>query len=371
MICPSCSESLTDRPEHCTHCGIAINHRSVQVAKMIGNFGWVARRSLGGYFAGAVGCTVAIAVARTMQFESASTDAFARMLDYFPGQIPVSTAVAGCFIGAVGGMIERSTYKCFLGGILGALGGMLGSLAYPHFKQIFTGYLYNYSFSMAGAWGITGAMLGLTSGILEGTKSKILAGTLGGLVGGMIGGGVGAQMYGAMLVEIHGRENLSWTIGRGLELASGGVVGVLQWFVLGIAEKLYIFKRRQLVEGSKKVCDHCHTENGLRAWYCAHCGAALQVAATRDQISVTPFRGLELISNAFQYMSWLAATTGVVLAVVVFMSFIAQNFIFAVFGSLLVALVIYIVAVIFKGLSDSIRMGIQVSEKLSKENVVR
>ncbi len=371
MICPSCSESLADRPAHCTHCGIAINQRSIQVAKVIGNFGWVARRALSGFSAGAVGCTVAIAIARTLQFESVSTDAFARTLDYFPGQIPLSTAVAGCFIGTVGGMIERSTYKCFLGGILGALGGLLGSLSYPHFKQIFTGYLYSYSFSMAGAWGIAGAMLGLTSGILEGTKSKILAGTIGGLVGGMLGGGVGAQMYGAMLIEIHGRENLSWAVGRSLELCAGGVVGVLQWFVLGIAEKLYIFKRRQLGESSKKVCDHCQSENGLRAWYCATCGAALQVAATRDQITVTPFRGLELISNAFQYLSWLSATTGVVMAVVVFISFITQNFIFAVFGSLLVGLIIYIVAVIFKGLADSIRMGIQVSEKLSKENVVR
>lgn len=371
MICPSCNEQLTGQPKHCTHCGIAINQRSVQVARIINNFGWVARRSLGGYFSGAVGCMLSIAVARTLNFDTSPQDAFARMLDFFPGQIPTTTAIAGCFVGAVGGMIERSTYKCFLGGVLGGLGGVLGSLAFPHFKQIFAGYLYNYSFSMAGSWAITGAMLGLTSGILEGTRSKILVGTLGGLLGGLLGGGVGSQMYGALLIEIHDHENISWTVGRGLELASGGVLGVLTWFVLGTTEKLYIFKRRQLGKGAEKICDLCQSENALRAWYCANCGAALQVAASRDQITVTPYRGLELIANAFQFMSWLSATTGVVMGVVVFSSFIVQNFIFAVFGSLLVSLVIYILAVIFKGLSDSVRMGIQLTEKLSKENVIR
>jgi hypothetical protein len=109
MICPSCSETLPESVRHCVHCGIAITRRSVQMAKIINNFGWVARRSLGGFFAGALGWILAIAVSRTIQFESVSTVSLTQLLDFFPGRTVVPSAIAGCFIGTVGGMIERST----------------------------------------------------------------------------------------------------------------------------------------------------------------------------------------------------------------------------------------------------------------------
>lgn len=372
MICPSCSEQLPDTVKHCIHCGIAITRRSVQMAKIINNCGWVARRALGGFVAGGTGCLLSIAVSRATLVMDPSANIsqdFSGLLKFFPGQMPFATAIAGCFIGTVGGMIERSAYKSFLGGILGAMGGSIGGFVYPLFEVLFKGQLYAYSFSMASTWCIVGAMVGLTSGLLEPARSKVLAGILGGLIGGGLGGGIGSQMYGAILMEIANVGKSPWMAGRLLEFVSGGIIGILVWFFLGFAEKLYIFRRRQLVESTKKLCDFCHGENALNAWYCAQCGSALQVAATREQIRVTPYRGLERVSNAFHFLSWLSATVGVVTAIVVFLSFLIQNFLFALFGAILVALVVYIISIIFKAMADIIKMGIQVSEKLTRENL--
>lgn len=371
MICPSCNESLTQNVKHCNHCGIAITKRSVQAAKIINNLGWIARRSLGGFFAGGIGFIISIAVARTLSLEGASTVVFTDILELFPGNTVISTAIAGCFIGTVGGMIERSAYKSFLGGVLGMIGGLAGGFAHPLFEKLFQGQLLSYSFAMAGTWGLASAFVGLTSGILEGTKKKILAGILGGLVGGVLGGGIGSQMYGAMLIEIQNPEQFSWLMGRLLEAAAGGIVAVNVWFFIGFSEKLYIFKRRQLVDATKKVCDSCNNENALNAWYCANCGSALQVAASREQMHVTPYRGLERISNAFQYLSWLSATAGVVTSLVVFLSFLIQNFFFALFGSLLVALIVYMVSIFFKAIADTIKMSVQISERLARDNPPR
>ena len=58
----------------------------------------------------------------------------------------------------------------------------------------------------------------------------------------------------------------------------------------------------------------------------------------------------------------------VITAIVIFISFLLQNFLFALFGSLLVALVIYMVSIIFKALSDSVKMGIQIAEKMARPN---
>src|SRR5207247_3882503 len=119
MICPSCGEKVTESVRHCPHCGIALNARSVRMARAINNCGWIARRALGGFFAGGIGWILAIAFSRTASFDGTKPLAFSDLLNFFPGGQALSGAIAGCFIGAVGGMIERSAYKSFLGGILG------------------------------------------------------------------------------------------------------------------------------------------------------------------------------------------------------------------------------------------------------------
>ncbi len=342
------------------------------MVQVINNCGWVARRALGGFFSGATGCVIAMAVGRA----GAAADGMGQsaslteILAQFPGQHPFATAIAGCFFGTVGGIIERSAYKAILGGWLGMIGGMIGGLAYPMFQNIFQSFHYGFSFSMAGAWCIAGAMVGLSSGLLEGTRSKITAGILGGLIGGGVGGGIGSQMYGALLMEIGGAQTPSWGASRVVELLSGGLIGALMWFALGAAEKLYIFRRRQMVGAIKKVCDFCHFENILKAWYCAQCGSALQVAANREQIQPTPFRGLERVSNAFLFLSWLSSAVGVVMAVVIFLSFAVQDFLFGLFGALIVGLAIYIVSIIFKATAEIIRIGIQVTDRLTRENII-
>jgi MFS family permease len=306
-------------------------------------------------------------VARILRFQADASLSFAQFLGLFPGQSAFPSAIAACFIGTVGGMIERSAYKCFLGGLLGAAGGAAGAAAYPFFEKLFLGYLYNYSCSLGASWALAGAMIGLSSGLLEGTKRKMSVGTLGGFLGGLVGGAIGSQMYGAMLMEAGALEHVPWTLGRAIELLSGGIIGVSLWSFLGLSEKLYIYRRRQLTESDKKICDQCLFENGLKSWYCAQCGSALQVAASREQIRVTPFRGLERISNAFQYLSWLSATAGVITAAVIFLTFLAQNFLFAFFGALLVGLIVYICSIFFRALSDFVRMGMQIAEKGARE----
>jgi len=168
-----------------------------------------------------------------------------------------------------------------------------------------------------------------------------------------------------MLMEVQLNQGIPWLIGRIFEFVSGGIVGVNIWFFIGFAEKLYIFRRRQLLEATKKICDYCQSENVLNAWYCAKCGSALQVAASYEKMHVTPYRGLERLSNAFNFMSWLAATSGILVAIVIFISFLFSNVLFGIFGSLIAGLIVYMVAILFKAASDTIRMGINISDKLN------
>ncbi len=360
--CPSCGQPLKDAGKHCTRCGISITPRSLELAQVILNLGWIARRSLGGFLAGGVGWILATAISRTVYFTATGTPEFSAILDFFPGKVPGATAIAGAFVGTVGGMIEGSAYKCFLGGFLGAVGGFLGGVSYPAFESLFAGSKYAYSFSMAGSWAIASGLIGLTSGLLEGTKRKISMGILGGAAGGALGGGVGSQIYGAIFMSVSSLQSMSWSVGRLIELVSGGIVGIHVWFFIGIAEKFYIFRRRKIAAGIKKICDHCSAENELSAWYCASCGNALQVAASSGQIRVTPYRGLERVSDAFQYLSWLSATVGVVTTGVLFVSFIKENFLFAVFGSLLLALLLYMVSILFRAIAEAIRIGMKLTE---------
>ena len=363
MICPSCNDTLLEEARYCVHCGVGITRRSVQVVLWIANGAWVARRALGGLFTGAIGCVISFAVLRTISFQGGMQYGMNDLLNFFPGQSLASTAILGCFVGAVGGMIERSVYKSFLGGFLGACGGLLAGVFIPFLHRVFDHQLYGYSFTTAGAWAVAGSLVGLASGMLEGTKNKMVVGAIGGFLGGALGGGIGSQLYGALLMEVEGINYSSWILGRLVEFVSGGVIGAGIWLFLGIAEKLYIFRRRQLLENEKKVCDFCHAENGIRAWYCAQCGSAIQVAATRDQIRATPFRGLERVANAFQFLSWLSATTGCITAVVVFFCFILQNFLFALFGSVTVGLGVYVLVIFFKAISDLIKLVVSAVDR--------
>ena len=170
MTCPSCGRQFKSDISHCTHCGIAITLKSVEISQVVQNLGWIARRSLAGFFAAGVGCVLAVAVSRTLHFTAEGSADFNVLLGFFPGRDPGATAIAGAFIGAVGGMMERSGYKAFLGGALGAAGGFLGGAAYPVFERFFMGARYAYSFSMAASWALAASLIGLTSGMLEGTR---------------------------------------------------------------------------------------------------------------------------------------------------------------------------------------------------------
>ena len=79
---------------------------------------------------------------------------------------------------------------------------------------------------------------------------------------------------------------------------------------------------------------------------------------------------MERVSNAFLFLSWLSSAVGVVMAVVIFLSFAVQYFLFGLFGALIVGLAIYIVSIIFKATAEIIRIGIQVTDRLTRENII-
>jgi len=108
------------------------------MAKIINNCGWVAHRALGGFFAGAMGWMLSIAVSRAIGFEGEFPITYNQLLDFFPGKSPVSTAISGCFIGTVVCMIEHSAYKSFLGCLLGVIGGLLDGFTFPLFENLFS-----------------------------------------------------------------------------------------------------------------------------------------------------------------------------------------------------------------------------------------
>ncbi len=172
MICPSCNDTLLEEARYCVHCGVGITRRSVQVVLWIANGAWVARRALGGLFTGAIGCVISFAVLRTISFQGGMQYGMNDLLNFFPGQSLASTAILGCFVGAVGGMIERSVYKSFLGGFLGACGGLLAGVFIPFLHRVFDHQLYGYSFTTAGAWAVAGSLVGWPAGCWKEQKIK-------------------------------------------------------------------------------------------------------------------------------------------------------------------------------------------------------
>ncbi|HCJ67541.1 MAG TPA: hypothetical protein DHV62_09570 [Elusimicrobia bacterium] len=329
---------MEDDAKYCGHCGMFLNKRSELLVHLATNFSWVWRRSWAGFASGFIGWIIVFVIMRIV-----GENINPIVKDLFGGMI------CGVFLGTVSGIIEESAYKAFLGGILGTLGGALGGVLNLPLKDIFQSSDFLSSLTIFATWAIGGTFIGATSGIIERNKKKIFAGVLFGLIGGGIGGFLGSVFYGSILIQFNPQ---GWLIKRLVEGASGGLVGAVLWFFIGIIEKLYIFHRREDPKLEKKVCASCGKQNQLKFWYCVSCGHPLPTAAPRQKMVLTPYRGMERVVNSFVFLSWLFGVTGVITIPVIFFVFLIQDVILAFIIAILLILSTYLLVVFFRFLAD-------------------
>jgi len=324
-----------------------LNKKSENLVHLSLDFGWMWRRSWGGFISGFIGWIIVFIIGRMITQNIGPT-----MTNLFSGMI------CGVFLGTVGGIIEESAYKASLGGILGTVGGAIGGLLNIPIMNMLQGSEGLFPLSVLITWAIGGAFIGATSGTIEKSRRKALAGALFGFVGGAIGGYLGSVFYGSVFIEFAPK---SWLANRLVEGLSGGLVGSVLWLSIGLIEKLYIFKRREDPNLDKKVCEHCGTNNSLRSWYCTSCGHVLQSAAPRQKMTVTPYRGMERVVNALKFLSWLFGVTGVITAPVIFFTFLIENVFLACISAVFSILFTYLMMVGFRFLADLLSSIIRIS----------
>ncbi|MHB9155525.1 MAG: hypothetical protein ACYC5N_07510 [Endomicrobiales bacterium] len=350
MYCPSCETLMPEDSKYCGRCGMFLNKKSERLVHVSLDFGWIWRRSWAGFAAGFIGWIIVFVISRM-----AKQDISPMMNNVFFGMI------CGAFLGTVGGVAEESAYKAVIGGILGIAGGALGGALNIPLAELVRGYERMLPLSILVTWAVGGTFIGMTSGLIEKNGKKVLAGAGFGLVGGAFGGFLGSIFYGSLMLEF---ESAGWFVARLAEGLSGGLVGAVLWFSIGMIEKLYIFRRREDPSLDKKVCDRCGRHNTLRSWYCVNCGSVLQSAAPRQKIPVTPFRGMERIVNALKFLSWLFGVTGVIATPVIFLVFLSQDVFLAFISTVFFILFTYLMVVGFRFVADLLSCLIRISSNV-------
>ena len=271
ITCPSCNFTSPIPSDYCIRCGFAAARLGPRIARLRDTLAWVLRRSLAGFATGLVGWWIIPAAGRAA---GTSLSQSAHFL--------LSGGLGGFFLGSVEGMLEESTLKSVRGGLAGLLGGLLGSVIAAwvvHGGKESAGMT-----AVIATWAAAGAAIGLVSAIMERKPTRVAAGFVAGLLGGALGGWLGYQMY-ASLMDIARPE---WGLKRLIEGSTGAILGTVLWAVLGLGEKLFVFRRTIVQNVSYKECETCHHANVLKAWYCAMCGAVLQVFGASGQAGTTP-----------------------------------------------------------------------------------
>jgi hypothetical protein len=260
----------------------------------------------------------------------------------------LSGGLGGFFLGSVEGMLEESTLKSVRGGLAGLLGGLLGSLIavwVVHGGKESAGMT-----AVIATWAAAGAAIGLVSAIMERKPTRVAAGFAAGLLGGALGGWLGYQMY-ASLMDIARPE---WGLKRLIEGSTGAILGTVLWAVLGLGEKLFVFRRTIVQDADHKECEACHHANVLKAWYCAQCGAVLQSSAPPDKLELPRRPSLGRFISACQFLGRLAALACTIIALLAAFLLGTINVFLGLFGLLAMALIGYIAHVLFNALSDAL-----------------
>ena len=337
MTCPSCNFTSPTQTDYCVRCGFAATRTGPRIARLRDTFSWVLRRSLAGFASGMVGWLVVPAASRAAGTSLSQSSHFL-----------LSGCLGGFFLGCSEGMLEESTLKSIRGGLAGVLGGLIGSVAASW--MIRDGDPSAGMPAVLATWGMAGGAIGLVSAMMERKRERIAAGLLAGIIGGALGGWLGYQMY-ASLMDIAKPE---WGTKRIIEGMTGAILGAVYWAILGLAEKLFVFKRRIVQNVSYKECDSCHHANILRAWYCAACGAVLQVSAPPEKLELPKRPALARFIAACQFLGRLVATTCIVVAFLAAGLLGTINVFLGLFGMLATALVGYIGYVLFNALADAL-----------------
>lgn len=347
MYCPSCENLMDDEAKYCGRCGMFLNKTSEVLVRLSTDFAWIWRRSWAGFTAAFIGWIIVFIISRMIGKN------LAPMINNIFGGM-----VCGVFLGTVGGIVEESGYKAFWGAILGTIGGALGGIFNIPLTAMFSNLNYAYPLSIMATWAIGGMFIGATSGVIERNKKKVFAGAVFGMVGGAIGGLLGSIFYGSVLLEF---KPESWLVSRLVEGVSGGLVGAVLWFSIGVIEKIYIFHRKEDSKIEEKKCTYCGKNNLMAFWYCVACGQPLQVSAPRQKFSLSPFHGMERVANAFRFMSWLFGVTGVITTPVIFFVFLARDISLALICAVFSILLSYLLVVSLKFVSDLLSCLVKLS----------
>ncbi len=322
----------------CLRCGFTLSPKTLWIGPARATFSWALRRSLAGLSAGWVGWLIIPAANRAVAEGLSQT-----------GHVVLTTLLGGIFLGTVEGMSEESTLKTLRGGLAGILGGLIGGLLasgvaggdHPDPSKAIL--------SITVAWAIVGAFIGVLSAILEPKRSRLVAGGVGGLFGGALGGWLGYQMYGSLTDIL---SSPTWWVSRGLESITGAIIGAVLWFVVGLTEKLFVLRRHPLKNALKKTCEPCGHDNPLNAWYCAHCGAVLQGAASPDKLPALKNEALIRVGGALRYASRLSVTTSAVVALLAIVILGSINAFLGLFGLLAATLMGYFLSMVFRAAAE-------------------
>jgi len=331
--CPSCN-TANEENEFCIRCGFGLAARGVLTARIRGDVSWVLRRTLSGMVTGFVGWCV---LSLSGRFVGGGLGQW--------GHLFLAGAIGGIFLGSVEGMIEESTLKTVRGGFFGALGGMAGGIA----GGLTMGLSHPGMTGVVAAWSVTGMVIGASSVWMERRVSRVAIATIAGGLGGGLGGFLGYQMY-AGLADVVGAN--TWRIKLLIESSPGAILGAIFWCILGFAEKQWIFRRRVANNISYKECERCHHANIFKAWYCAACGALLQVAAPPDKLPLPKRQALARVVAALQYLGRLSSTTATVVAVVTAFGLGVVNPFLGLFGLLSIVLLGYLLYTFFTAFAE-------------------
>jgi hypothetical protein len=337
MTCPSCNFTSSTQTDYCVRCGFNAAKGGPRIARMRDTLAWVLRRSLAGFTSGMIGWWVIPAAGRAAGSSLSQSSHFL-----------LSGALGGFFLGSAEGMLEESTLKTIRGGLAGVLGGLIGSIVASW--MVSGGNPAAGMPAVIATWACAGGAIGLVSAMMERKRERVLAGFVAGVLGGVLGGWLGYQMY-ASLMDIAKPE---WGTKRIIEGSTGAILGAVYWAILGVAEKFLVFKRRIVHNVSYKECDACHHANVLKAWYCAACGAVLQVSAPPEKLELPRRPALARFIKACQFLGRLSATTCFVVAFLAAVLLGTINVFLGLFGLLATALVGYMVYVIFNALADAL-----------------
>ena len=342
MNCPSCYHDNVDSARYCTRCRMSFSPANLFLTRVREHIFWILRRSNAGFVAGLIAWFFVPIVTRILS--QGSSDMFIFVITGLMG---------GAFLGCVDGMVDESSPKTVRGAIFGGIGGAIGGIVFVTLKETMSASKILWSIFLY--WAIAGAFIGTVSALWEGHKGKILVGILSGFIGGGIGGYLGAAVH-ANLIQEFSPE--SWLVQRLFEALIGGFIGVTLWFFLGMAERLFIFKRQLVKSKDHKECDKCHTKNPLSSWYCGSCGRVLQVSVPSNKLNLPRYRTLYRVSEMFRFLSRLSAATGFIAGFVSFFIFIPGPVFMMVGILVLVALFSYTLQVIFSSLSEGVQVYI-------------